>query len=57
MQLNVEKYHILEIRKSRKSLRWKYNTGNDKICKTQEEKGLGVIKEDNLSLERPITVI
>ena len=54
MEFNAKKCHVLEMEKSAMRPSWTYKLGENIISIAKEAKGLGVIIQDNLSLEKHI---
>ena len=57
MEFNAKKCHVLEIEKSAMRPSWTYKLGENIISVAKEEKGLGVVIQDNLSPEKCINRI
>ncbi|MPC56643.1 hypothetical protein E2C01_050608 [Portunus trituberculatus] len=56
LEFNVEKCHVMELRKSKRRSVWNYFMGKQ-IMKTKEEKDLGVIIQETLSPKKHISKI
>lgn len=54
MEFNAKKCHDMEIGERKMMPTWNYKMSNEKIGKVMEEKGLGEIIWDSLSLRRPV---
>ena len=54
LEFNTKQCHVIEICKSKRSPKWSYKVGQEKIPKAKEEKHLGVVIQDTLKPERHI---
>ncbi|MPC64514.1 hypothetical protein E2C01_058631 [Portunus trituberculatus] len=57
LEFNGKKCHIMELGKIKRRPIWNYLMGEEQIMNTKEEKDLGVIIQENLSLYKHISKI
>ena len=51
LDFNAKKCHVIELGKSKRRPEWSNNMGQELILKNKEEKDLGVVIQDTLSIE------